>query len=64
MAFKFLAEGIGQTREAAVVHPHGEIRAFNIGCRNVLGIRFTRSAMLLSANAFGWAILALGTIGC
>ena len=29
--FKLLAEGVRQSREAAHVHPHREVLAFNVG---------------------------------
>src|SRR5580658_5065662 len=63
MVLKLLTESIGQPREAAHPHPHGEVLPLNIASANVLGIGVATDHLHVSSNAFGWTVTALVGIG-
>ena len=42
VVLEFLRERIGEAREAAHVHPHREVRAFNVARVDVVAIRIAR----------------------
>lgn len=63
MAFKLLGKRFRQAGEAAVVHPHGEVRPLHIGRADVLKIRIALNPVLLCADAFGGAVFTLGSLG-
>ena len=59
MVLEFLAECIGQTCKAAIVHPHSEIGALDVTGRDMLAIWFTFDNFFLYAVAFSRAIAFL-----
>ena len=58
-----LGERIGQPREAAHLHPHGEVLAFGVAGGDVLGIGVAVAPAHIGPDALGGAIAALG-FGC
>jgi hypothetical protein len=59
VVLEFLGERIRQAREAAIVHPHGEVRTLDIRGRDVRHIGLAFDLRLLDACAIGGAIAAL-----
>jgi hypothetical protein len=58
MVFDLLGKAIGQAGEAAHVHPHSQVLAFDVAGRNVISVRATLDGALANASAFGGAVAA------
>ena len=61
MALELLREGVGKPGEAAIVHPHREVRPLAVARRNVLRVGLGCDRLLLRADAFGWAVAAVAS---
>ena len=58
MVLELLAEGVGQPREPAVLHPDREVRALDIGRRDVVRVGHAGDGVLLGPDAHRRAVAA------
>ena len=62
VVLEFLGEGIREAGEAAIMHPHSEIGALDVGRADMLQIGVALYPVLLGADALSRAVLALGAL--
>jgi hypothetical protein len=62
VVLEFLAERIRQPREAAIVHPHRQVRTLAVGRADVPFVGVAGDPMFLSADALCGAVAALGAL--